>query len=718
MKRFEGNPLGMGIGISPDLQDPSTLFQMESTSKGFKTSSMTTAEMNAIPSPIKGLEVFNITTNTKWFYNGTIWVDMGGGAAYSSNNGITQTGNNFALGGASPLLADTTIAVGAFSLGIGVLSASANGVVIGGGSLDASAVMQINSTNKGVLISRMTTVQRLAIALPADGLIVFDTDLEVLCWYDATAPVWRITASQSYVNNAVLGVMRIVGAIDASTNPNYPAALKGDAYYISVDGKVGGALGVDVHIGDYIFAIADNAGGTQAAVGTDWIILETNAGQATTSTLGLVALATNGELLAKTDTLKAATAAALLGFVSLNYETDCSTNPNYPAAKKGDTIRVTVAGRIGGINGKIVRTDDLVICSTTNAGGDEAAVGSNWIAIQRSSFRGTLAAAPLIGLAGDFYTDSASGVNYFYDPVNITWNTQGIIHLTAAQRVVYPASTGLLVYQTDGVDSGLWYYNGSIWIEVAKVLTVENFYGATDAITFTASVNGAGSQILTADSVTAANQGGVTLYTRMRVGASLGATAAGRVVLYQAGFNRLSANNRFYYEWESRNTVAINPATDSAINWIGLFLAASTAAMTAQVTSNNTPADGIYFRPAFTTDAAPTTYKFVVRVGGIEVLVKDTGIAQTNATDFIKAAFLWDGFSNSITFFFSNEVANYQFTVPTFFVTYPTLSALVCIWGWRVSRPAVAAAGVVQIQEVSVIRRYVFPVSFNKNEFI
>lgn len=66
------------------------------------------------------------------------------------------------------------------------------------------------------------------------------------------------------------------GGQDCSGNPNYPAALKGDVYSVTVAGKIGGASGVVVAVGDTFLATADNAGGTQAAVGTSWIVSQAN----------------------------------------------------------------------------------------------------------------------------------------------------------------------------------------------------------------------------------------------------------------------------------------------------------------------------------------------------------------------------------------------------------------------------------------------------------
>lgn len=83
-------------------------------------------------------------------------------------------------------------------------------------------------------------------------------------------------AVKAFVENAVAGLLDFKGNIDCSPNPNYAAALKGDAYLVSVAGKIGGAAGITVEVGDVVVASADNAGGTHAAVGASWFILEHN----------------------------------------------------------------------------------------------------------------------------------------------------------------------------------------------------------------------------------------------------------------------------------------------------------------------------------------------------------------------------------------------------------------------------------------------------------
>ncbi|MAY21341.1 MAG: cell wall anchor protein [Flavobacteriaceae bacterium] len=62
-------------------------------------------------------------------------------------------------------------------------------VGIGTTNPDPSSAMEISSTEAGMLTPRMTTAQRNAIASPATGLLVYDTDLDLFHFYDGT--VWE-----------------------------------------------------------------------------------------------------------------------------------------------------------------------------------------------------------------------------------------------------------------------------------------------------------------------------------------------------------------------------------------------------------------------------------------------------------------------------------------------------------------------------------------------
>lgn len=54
----------------------------------------------------------------------------------------------------------------------------------------ASSALEIASTTQGMLTPRMTTAQKLAIATPANGLLVYDTDFKEYSYYDLPATTW------------------------------------------------------------------------------------------------------------------------------------------------------------------------------------------------------------------------------------------------------------------------------------------------------------------------------------------------------------------------------------------------------------------------------------------------------------------------------------------------------------------------------------------------
>lgn len=150
--------------------------------------------------------------------------------------------------------------------------------------------------------------------------------------------VWNAITAGFATNDALV----YKGAINASTNPNYPAADAGHVYKISVAGKIGGASGVNVTAGDTLYCNVDStAAGDHATVGANWTVVQANVDAATLTTLGLVQLASNAEALAQTDTNKAVTPSALVGFTRVfsaligdGTTTSISVTDNFPINKQ------------------------------------------------------------------------------------------------------------------------------------------------------------------------------------------------------------------------------------------------------------------------------------------------------------------------------------------------------------------------------------------------
>ena len=102
-------------------------------------------------------------------------------------------------------------------------------VGIGTNTPDPSALLEISSTNRGLLTPRMTAAQRSSIANPATGLMVFQTDGNAGLYYNAgtaASPNWlRLNAewtqngSDIYYNAGNVGI--------GKTNPSYPLDVNG-----------------------------------------------------------------------------------------------------------------------------------------------------------------------------------------------------------------------------------------------------------------------------------------------------------------------------------------------------------------------------------------------------------------------------------------------------------------------------------------------------------
>lgn len=81
------------------------------------------------------------------------------------------------------------------------------------------------------------------------------------------------------------GAAKYKGAIDCSTNPNYPDGKSGDMYTISHDGLIGGANGTSVDAGSFVICNTDNAGGTELAVGVYWDVIAKSTPQNASQTM-------------------------------------------------------------------------------------------------------------------------------------------------------------------------------------------------------------------------------------------------------------------------------------------------------------------------------------------------------------------------------------------------------------------------------------------------
>jgi len=225
------------MGIGTLVPDASSVLDLSASDKGFLAPRLTSVQRDAIPNPADGLLIYNIDDKTFWYYDGAqnLWVQALGQTGPAGPQG--PAGANGATGPAgadgapgqqglpgpagadgapgqqglqgpagadgAPGLPGPTGPTGLLSPGTApgnttywdgsqwVLNSNNiynNGGSVGvgtGGVPNSTAMFEVASTSQGVLISRMTTAQRNAIASPANSLLIFNTTTDCLEIYIA-----------------------------------------------------------------------------------------------------------------------------------------------------------------------------------------------------------------------------------------------------------------------------------------------------------------------------------------------------------------------------------------------------------------------------------------------------------------------------------------------------------------------------------------------------
>lgn len=88
---------------------------------------------------------------------------------------------------------------------------------------DASAILEMQSSSKGILIPRMTKTQRNAIVAPATGLLIYQTNSQPgFYFYDGSG--WKSLKSQTYSAGAGIS---IAGNVISNTSPDVPITITG-----------------------------------------------------------------------------------------------------------------------------------------------------------------------------------------------------------------------------------------------------------------------------------------------------------------------------------------------------------------------------------------------------------------------------------------------------------------------------------------------------------
>ena len=261
-------------------------------------------------SPVVGQIYFDTTPSVlrMFFWDGTQWVDMSGDIQ-DVLGGAGLTASTSANGDVITLdvnVDNATIEINSDSLRVKDL-----GIVTG--KLANSAVTTVKINANAVTFDKLQQVANLTVIGNVSGATANPAEVTIITDManSSSTTLATSTAIKTYIDANVGSLGNLEGAWDASTG-SFPVGTSpvagtkaGDYWYVTVAGTAGG---VDFNIGDVIVAKINNA---STSLATDWIQLEVNRDQATTTVLGLVFLATNAETQTGTDTVKAVTPSAL-----------------------------------------------------------------------------------------------------------------------------------------------------------------------------------------------------------------------------------------------------------------------------------------------------------------------------------------------------------------------------------------------------------------------
>lgn len=302
-------------------------------------------------SPVAGQIYFNTSDKNVYLWTGSVWADLTSGAIESIIGGSGLS--------ALTVNGDATLDVNVdnVTLEIAFDAIRVKDVGITTGKIADSAITTVKINANAVTFSKLQTISpntligNMTVATTTPSEVVVVTDLA-----NATSTSLATSSSiKTYIDTTVGGIGNLEGAWDASTGA-FPQAgtgtKKGDYWYATISGTAGG---INFNVGDVIIA---KVNGASISTSADWIQLEVNRDQATTTVLGLVTLATSTEVNTGTDTSKVVTPATLAGRtatesrtglaeIATQAETDAGTDDSRFVTPLKLATYITNAGGIG-----------------------------------------------------------------------------------------------------------------------------------------------------------------------------------------------------------------------------------------------------------------------------------------------------------------------------------------------------------------------------------
>ena len=268
---------------------------------------------------------------------------------------------------------------------------------------------------------------------------------------------------------------------------------------------------------------------------------------------------------------------------------DCSANPNYPAADRGHTYRVSVAGKIGGASGPNVDAGDILICLTDGtSAGTQAAVGASW-SIAQANLDGAVIGPTS---ATDSHFAQFDGTTGKLIKGGLSLDTDGTLSANSATRVASQGAVKTYADTKQPLDATLTALAG-----VSTGADLAPFFTGTDTVS-TFSIPAAGRTLV-----------GQTTQAAMRT-TGLGMSSDGSSLVSAADYAAMRTalglvigTNVQAYDADLTTWAGITPGAN-----VGTFLAVPSSANLAAAVSDETGSGALVFAtsPTLVTPALGT----------------------------------------------------------------------------------------------------------------
>jgi hypothetical protein len=256
--------------------------------------------------PVQGQVYFNTTDKKIYYWDSTAWLDISGDIRdVIGGNALAATNSNGAI------TLDVNVDNATIEIATDAIRVKDLGITTA--KIADSAITTIKINANAVTLGKIQQIAALRVLGNLGGALADVAEITVITDMVNASSTTLATSSaiKTYIDGAVGALGNLEGGWDASSGTfpvgSSPVAgtKKGDYWYVTTAGTTGGIV---FNVGDVIIANKDAASTTLAA---DWIALEVNRGQASTTVLGLVTLATDAEVQTGTDSNKVVTPSSL-----------------------------------------------------------------------------------------------------------------------------------------------------------------------------------------------------------------------------------------------------------------------------------------------------------------------------------------------------------------------------------------------------------------------